>query len=159
MKTSPLVALLALTAVACGGAETRNTAVLAPTPTSTAAPPASAVPSASATAPSDAPPATPPGGTAFCPPQGKIHFTGGDGSSTKNAVVIEGASGESDGVASEYACLAAVYGPRQKSGGWTLLGQSLLGDSGRSYDLMEVKLPSGKIIKVFFDITDYFGKF
>jgi hypothetical protein len=63
-----------------------------------------------------------------------------------------------DGVASEYTCLEAVYGPRQ-SGSWKLLSQSLLNDGGKSYDLMELQLASGKTKKVFFDITDYFGKF
>ena len=156
MKPSLLpCAFLAIATFACGGAETQNTAVLAPTPT--AAPAPSAPPAD--TGATEAPPATPPPsrGVAFCPSQGKIHFGGGDGSSMKNAVVILGAKGEGDGVASEYICLAAVYGPQ--NGTWTLTSQSLLEDGGKSYDLMEVQLKSGKTTKVFFDITDYFGKF
>ena len=38
-----------------------------------------------------------------------------------------------------------------------MLQQSLLGDQGKSFDALEIKR-GGQTEKIYFDITDYFGK-
>lgn len=48
------------------------------------------------------------------------------------------------------------YGPRPT--GWTMVQQALLGDQGKSYDALDIER-SGKRETVYFDISDYFGKF
>lgn len=153
-------ALLAcsLLLAACGGAaETKSTTAVVPS-----APPPAASDSATAPAPttsaSVAATAPPPATQAFCPAIGGISFVGGQGTSTADAVRIVGAHGESDGVASEYTCLDAAFGSRRK-GKWKLLRQSLVGKDGKNFDVMSVELQDGTKKDVFFDISDYFGKF
>ncbi|MFT3772924.1 MAG: hypothetical protein QM820_46660 [Minicystis sp.] len=87
-------------------------------------------------------------------PGTSIRFTGGDGSSLEEAIVIEGAKGEIDGVRSEYQYLEMLLGPR---GNWTRTKQSLVDKNGHKYDLLEVD-HQGKQEKYWFDITLYFGK-
>ncbi len=146
---------------ACGGAaETTSTTAVVPS-----APPPTASDSAAVATPptptsstTGAPTTPPPAGQAFCPALGGISFVGGQGTSIADAVRIVGARGESDGVASEYACLDAAFGSRRK-GKWKLLRQSLVGKDGKNFDVMSVELPDGTKKDVYFDISDYFGKF
>jgi hypothetical protein len=90
----------------------------------------------------DAPPA----------PSAGIHFAGGDGSSVDKAVVILGAT-ESTGIRAEYLWLDAHY-PE-----WKGHDQSLLNQDKRVYDVMNFTMPDGSKHTVYFDITDYFGKY
>jgi hypothetical protein len=85
-----------------------------------------------------------------------IRFEGGDGSSMPRAIVILGAKGERDGVDSEYQYLEMMYGPRGDT--WNLVQQSLLDENGKKYDRLDIKRAGGQEA-VYFDITDYFGKF
>ena len=89
-------------------------------------------------------------------PDSSICFSGGDGGSIEHAVVILGAKGEQDGVAAEYKYLEMLYGPR--GAGYTVSSQSLLEQNGKSYDRLDIEV-KGKPLGVFFDISDYFGKF
>ena len=83
---------------------------------------------------------------------GPLTYTGGDGSSVNQAVVIQGATDEQTGVAAEYAWL------RQKYPGYRRGGQSLMGQQGRHYDKIEFKTADGQNMRAYFDITDFFGK-
>ncbi|HEY1960569.1 MAG TPA: hypothetical protein VGH28_33390 [Polyangiaceae bacterium] len=147
MRTLALLAFISV--VSCGGAATQEHVTLTPT-TSATAPrtSASALPPPATTA---APAACkrPLAGTSIC-------FEGGQGASKQDAIVIKGARGESDGVAAEYKYLEDLYGPRGQ--GYTVDGQSLLDDAGKSFDRLDIKV-SGQPKAVYFDITDYFGKF
>ena len=70
----------------------------------------------------------------------------------EQAVVIVGASNSFVGIRAEYAWLQAKYpGYKRKS-------QALLRQGGKSYDLVEVELPDGKVAKFYFDVTAFFGK-
>ena len=82
----------------------------------------------------------------------EISFAGGDGRSMQTAILIVGASCESDGVDSEYAWVAA------NRPGATVQGQALLQDGDRVFDQLNL-LVDGTPETVFFDITDFFGKF
>jgi hypothetical protein len=129
-------------------------------------PPETATPlaTASATASATAPPVTtaPPANTANDKrptevPGSAIRFVGGDGTAVESAILIKGAHGEADGTASEYQYLAMVYGPQNTA--WKLERQALLSRAGKQYDAMAIVLADGTKKTVYFDISEYFGKF
>jgi hypothetical protein len=78
-------------------------------------------------------------------------FSGGDGSSLKQAVIV-GAAGEKQGIRAEYIWLHGHY-PH-----YTLKLQSLRGADGHAYDKMDIVTADGQALSVFFDITPFFGK-
>lgn len=95
---------------------------------------------------------------------GDVTYAGGDGTSMEKAVVIMGASGEFEGVASEYAWLETKFGPENVN--WQSQGQDLVGKNGRYYDVLNVEFltdvgdyKKGDVAKFYFDITDFYGKF
>jgi hypothetical protein len=82
----------------------------------------------------------------------EIRFTGGDGSSQAKAIIIVGAIGEADGVQSEYDWTA-----RHRPGG-KVMEQQLLSDGGKVYDVLTLTR-HGKVERLYFDISGYFGKY
>ena len=135
----PLALCVLLTACGGGAAATQQpTAAPLPTTTADAPPP-------TATTQTDP---TPP------PPTTGIHFSGGDGSSVEKAIVILGAKGERDGVAAEYSYVEKHLGLSRND----VVSQSLLDKNGRSFDMLQLKTAQGSR-QLYFDITDYFGKF
>lgn len=82
------------------------------------------------------------------PAGAQITYSGGAGTSAADAVVIEGAKGETDGVASEYAWL------KQNRADAQVVRQSLTLHGDKAYDVLT--LDSGEA--VWFDISGYFGK-
>lgn len=75
-----------------------------------------------------------------------------DGSSFEKAIVIE-ASNESEGVSAEYAWLRKNY-PDCK-----LNRQSLVNHNKKPYDLMEITTSEGTEKTIYFDISNFYGKF
>jgi hypothetical protein len=142
--------LLSLFATACTPAETQPTVTIAAT--ATAAPAASTTHVAAAAV--TMPPPPPSNGPKSIPGT-TIRFKGGDGSTMHAAIVIMGAKGEQDGTAAEYKYLDLLLPDTSH----TVRSQALLEDGGRSFDRLDVQLAGGKSMTVFFDITDYFGKF
>lgn len=141
--------------VSCGGAAATAQPTVTVTPTAATATP-TAEPTATGSLPQptrQAPAPTackrPLAGTPIC-------MEGGQGTSIQDAIVIKGAHGESDGVAAEYKYLETLYGPR--GSGYTVNGQSLLENAGKSFDELDIEV-GGQKRAVYFDITDYFGKF
>lgn len=86
-----------------------------------------------------------------------ITFSDNSGQSIDDAIVIQNAKGEDDGVASEYYYLEQKYGERKVD--WDLEYQSLVNEGDRSYDKMDIQLYDGTEITIYFDITDFFGKY
>jgi hypothetical protein len=82
----------------------------------------------------------------------EITFSGGDGRTAATAVVIEGASGSSDGVASEYEWIAKNHPGAQ------VVNQALVQDGDRIYDLLTLRV-DGRDAALYFDITGFFGNF
>ncbi len=82
-----------------------------------------------------------------------VTYLGGDGSSIEQAIIIKGAPNEHVGVSSEYKWLHGRYPLFKKK------AQSLLPRSDRYYDKLEIILGTGEVKSIFFDITEYFGKF
>jgi hypothetical protein len=100
-----------------------------------------------------------------CSPSKKLQSTGNDasviavqnvdkqdGSSFQNAVVIKEKS-ESTGISAEYSWLAKNYP------GYRSLGQSLVYDKNKPYDIIKIRTADGKEKEIYFDISNFFGKF
>ncbi|MEI7595280.1 MAG: hypothetical protein WCK02_05985 [Bacteroidota bacterium] len=75
-----------------------------------------------------------------------------DGTSYEHAVVIKEKT-ETSGVEAEHKWLSKNY-PN-----YTLLSQSLSEHKNKPYDLMNISLPSGEKKCIYFDISNFFGKF
>ena len=80
-----------------------------------------------------------------------------DGSSMENAIQILGANNSFEGMQAEYQYLSDKFGVRGTD--WNLDMQSLAEDKGKRYDVMMVDLKDGTKLSIYFDITDFFGKF
>lgn len=88
---------------------------------------------------------------------GSASVDGADGSSVEKAVVVK-AKTEKAGVSAEYEWVEKHYGQRNVD--WVVTQQQTLGVKGRNYDLLFIRLvATGKELKLYFDITDFFGKF
>jgi len=83
---------------------------------------------------------------------GKLVFEG-DGSSIEKAVVVKNAKNEMEGVAAESKWVRKVHPT------WMKGNQALLSVKGKDYDRIEYRTPDGKTETIFFDITEFFGKF
>lgn len=81
-----------------------------------------------------------------------MKISGGDGSSFDNAIVISDCSNQ-EGVQQEYKEV------RKRFGECRLIRQVLLENEGKMYDKLELELKNGENIDVYFNITDFFGKF
>ena len=76
----------------------------------------------------------------------------GDGSSFETAIVIHEKS-ESKGVDAEYKWLAKNYP------GYKMISQSLSYHDKKPYDVLSIKTKDDEKKEVYFDISDFFGKF
>lgn len=91
------------------------------------------------------------------PAKPKISFKGGPGDTPATAVVILGASDSLAGIAAEYSYLEKKFGRQNVD--WTLYRQSVLQKEDKIFDQMEIKLKDARKRTIFFDITEFFGKF
>ncbi len=101
---------------------------------------------------SSAPPPAAQATPASEPETGEVTYSGGDGSSREQAVVIRGAKGEADGVKAEYTWL------RRRFSAHRVLRQAVVSLNGRVYDQMDIATSDGNRQSVFFDITFFYGK-
>jgi ABC-type glycerol-3-phosphate transport system substrate-binding protein len=74
-----------------------------------------------------------------------------DGSSFEKAIFIDEKK-ERPGVAEEYKWLKANYP------GYKVQGQSLSHNGGKPYDIITITTAEGKTKKIYFDISQFFGK-
>lgn len=81
-----------------------------------------------------------------------MKISGGDGSSIDKAIIVSDCR-DQEGVQQEYKEI------RKRFGEYRLIRQELLENEGRMYDKLELELRNGDNILVYFDITDFFGKF
>jgi hypothetical protein len=97
--------------------------------------------------------------TCFCPniraeePQMTLKFQGGDGSSLEHAVVILGAATESAGVGAEHAYLSLHFP------GSAVVKQAFLQQDGKAYDRLQIRTSANTSATIYFDVTDFIGKF
>ena len=83
---------------------------------------------------------------------GKLVFEG-EGISIEKAVIVKNAKNETEGVAAESKWVRKVHP------GWMKGDQALLENNGKYYDRIEYQTSDGKTETIFFDITEFFGKF
>jgi hypothetical protein len=82
----------------------------------------------------------------------KITFSGGDGSSIAQAVIIENAKNESDGTEAEYEWV------RRKFPGFKFRSKGLVKRGEKQYDHVFGIKADGTSADFYFDITLFFGK-
>jgi hypothetical protein len=75
-----------------------------------------------------------------------------DGSSFEKAILIK-EKNEMAGIDAEYAWIKQNY-PDSK-----LKGQSLVNHDNKPYDIIKIKTSDGKELSIYFDISNFFGKF
>jgi hypothetical protein len=85
-----------------------------------------------------------------------ISYKNGNGTSQRNAIKIVGAKTDWDGVAAEYALVRRAFKILHKK--WELLFQELIHENERSYDRLVLRDEDGNVGEIWFDITDFFGK-
>lgn len=84
-------------------------------------------------------------------------YSGGDGSSEENAIIINIES-TPEGIEAEFEYLQVMYGVENVT--WELVLQQLYDKDDRYFDILEIKLAKdGSIHKVYFEATKFFGKF
>ena len=84
--------------------------------------------------------------------QESVTYSGGDGTSLQQAVVIS-APNSRVGVDAEYRWILQRFPGAQPT------GTSLLMVEGRAYDSIDVRMPKGETRTFYFDISSFFGKF
>jgi hypothetical protein len=85
-------------------------------------------------------------------PQPSVRFTGGDGSTCSQAVVIEGASHEKDGVR------AQRWWVYTKHAGSSITSQEVSEKNGKAFETIAIVTAAGGHQAVCFDITSFYGK-
>jgi len=81
-----------------------------------------------------------------------LSYSGGDGSSHEQAVIIRGAQDTEAGIDAENAWI------RQRHAGACKTKQALVSVGRRHHDVITLTLNDGQTKSVYFDITDFFGK-
>ena len=81
----------------------------------------------------------------------KSQDAGPNGFTEENAIVMH-STNEKDGMAEEYGWISGHY-PGSK-----VESQALLHGDKKIFDLMNVRLKDGTGVRLYFDITSYFGK-
>ena len=74
----------------------------------------------------------------------------------EEALIILGAKDETDGVDAEYNWFEEKFGEQNIT--WELIDQELMDEGERQFDLIRIKLKSGEVKELWFDITDFYGK-
>ena len=88
----------------------------------------------------------------------KIEYSGGNGNSIENAIIILKAKNSYEGIPAEYAYIEKLYGKRSVD--WMFISQSLVSKKNKHYDVLTiVKLPSKKEMIIYFDISNFYGKY
>ncbi|MBN1758084.1 MAG: hypothetical protein JW863_07200 [Chitinispirillaceae bacterium] len=83
-----------------------------------------------------------------------ITYSGGSGESVSEAVVINGAKNQHDGVAAEYHFIAQKHG--QRGSAWYLIGQTVVREKNKIIDVVEIKLGSSSGQRIYyFDASDF----
>lgn len=85
-----------------------------------------------------------------------VQIIDNSGTSLEDAIVILDAASSSEGVRAEYEYLEQQFGIRGIN--WNLQRQALLHIGDKVYDEMTVLLPNNDVLRLYFDITDFFGK-
>ncbi len=86
-----------------------------------------------------------------------ITFSNNNGESIDDAIIIRNAQTDLEGVDAEYYYLEKRFGIRGTD--WNLDQQSLMNEDGMYYDALDITLSDSRTLTIYFDITDFLGKF
>jgi len=86
-----------------------------------------------------------------------ITYSEHSGASPEDAIIIYGAAHHSEGVRAEYDYLDMQFG--RQGVDWSLVLQALLHHESRPIDRMSIMLADGSAYDVYFDLSEFFGKF
>ena len=89
--------------------------------------------------------------------KGYITFSNNNGESIDDAIIILNAQTDLEGVDAEYYYLEKRFG--KKGTDWILDHQSLANEDGVYYDTLDITISDGRTLTIYFNITDFFGKF
>jgi hypothetical protein len=83
-----------------------------------------------------------------------VSYSGGTGDSFHEAVKINGARNQSDGVAAEYYFITKIHGMRGTD--WFLVGQTVVREKNKIVDVVEIQLKSADDRRIYyFDASDF----
>lgn len=83
-----------------------------------------------------------------------ITYSGGNGESFHNAIIISGAKSKSAGISAEYKYITDKYGPRGSR--WLLVGQTVIREKNKIVDVVEIQLIDSAEHRIFyFDVSDF----
>jgi hypothetical protein len=88
-------------------------------------------------------------------PASAVSYAGGDGGAFASAILIKGARNESEGVAAERIYVVKFH-PDWNPGE---IDTALLANNGRYYDLSHFRSRDGIEHGLYFDVTEFFGKY
>jgi hypothetical protein len=86
----------------------------------------------------------------------RVRYEGGDGSTPATAIVVRGADSDLAGVAATFGWMHMHLGPKDE--GWQLITHSTGSIGGRHIDTFNVVLRDATRTRVFFDVSESFGK-
>jgi hypothetical protein len=88
--------------------------------------------------------------------KGYITFSNNTGESIDDAIIIRNAKTDLEGVDAEYYYLGERFG--EKGIDWNLDQQYLNDEEDGYYDVLDITLSDGRMLTLYFDITDFLGR-
>ena len=86
-----------------------------------------------------------------------VSYSGGNGESFREAVKINGARNQTDGVAAEYYYISKIHGVRGTD--WFLVGQTVVREKNKIVDVVEIQLSSASERRIYyFEVSDFLSK-
>ena len=84
-----------------------------------------------------------------------ISYSGGNGDSAEEAIIINGVDKQSDGIAAEYQYVSSIHGEKGKM--WSVVAQSIVREKTKVYDVVEIRLnnPNNDMRIYYFDVTSF----
>jgi len=81
-----------------------------------------------------------------------VHFSGGDGASMEDAIIIYGPKSTNKAVGAEYYYLSQLHGKKNKD--WRIAGQTLFQEGKKVYDILEVEIIESSERRIYyFDLS------
>ncbi|TXT55370.1 MAG: hypothetical protein BAJATHORv1_40281 [Candidatus Thorarchaeota archaeon] len=81
----------------------------------------------------------------------------GEGASINDPIRIVDVVTHFEAIDAEYHLLRELHGKKDED--WFLIKQTLLSEQGRYIDVLDIQLADGTLMSIFFDITEFWGKF
>jgi hypothetical protein len=84
----------------------------------------------------------------------EVQYSGGNGDSHEEAIIITGVKKQSDGLDAEYRYISTKYGVKNQD--WHIVGQTIFHEKSKTYDVIEITLKSTSDRRIYyFDVTAF----